>query len=278
VGDLRGRAGAWRQHHRSPLELSLHQRRQETIGRGLPAVSATVGRGDGGWGRTRGNCRPAPSVPAVAPRRGIRDAGEDREPVRPTRRRAAPHPGGDGDLPPPVDRFPGEAPRATRSHHHLFTGHRHHRPRLRAVRAAETAGSLGGRLRPLSPSAGTLLPGDRRVARRVCGDRDPTWRSADDRLRSRLPLARGASNVDLQHGDGDRGEVASQRRHLSDVGIRHRRDAQPSSARRRAAGLRDTPRARRPAGGDGNDFAARAGRRFVRFARLPPHLHPRPPP
>ncbi len=100
----------------------------------------------------------------------------------------------------------------------LLRGHRHDRPRLRAVRAAAPAAGLAGRLRSLSRRAGALLQAARRASRRISPSRRELARRADARLRPRVPLEGRPPDDALEQRDDDGGEVAPQRRDVRAVG------------------------------------------------------------
>ena len=149
------------------------------------------------------------------------------------------------------------------------------RPRLRAVRAAETAAGFADRLRPLQRRSGTILPRDRRASRPLCRDRRTEGRNVDDRFRSWILLARRAADADLEHGHGNRRKVASQGRDLHSPRTGNHRGAGASTARQRASGVFDPSRAHRHAVAHrGTGAAARcAARRRAICVR--PALRPR---
>ncbi len=122
----------------------------------------------------------APGLPALARRGHVEQFRQSPEPLRPSRNRAAPHPGRD-----PPRSCPGHGSdpgRGSRPRGRLLRGDGQHRSSLRALRSPAPAERRPRGVRALPAGPGALLPLGRRPARRV----PPDGRGARGRPVSRV--------------------------------------------------------------------------------------------
>ncbi len=183
-----------------------------------------------------------------------------------SRQRAAAHPRRDHGLRRP--RAPVSRLARARPDHPLSAGDRQHRPRVRAVHRAAAAEHQRRGFRALLDGAREVFPLHRSHPRRLQSRRPEARRATDDRLRSRIPLARG------RPARLPSAAAATAGRWHRDEGIyllwgTRDRGHGPAGNRKRRPGLCHPAGAPRPAAGSGHRRSSPAGGRGFQLAPGP---------